>query len=136
MNTRLRRAGGEYILAGRRRRYVVRPGEPLPDGEPGELPDPEHTDVAALFYTSGTTGRPKGAMTTHENFLTNIENVIRCRELPRVPDQATLISVPLFHVTGCNSQFLTQLALGGTSVVMPRFDPAAFLERSPSTGSR
>ena len=40
-------------------------------------------------------------------------------------------NVPLFHVTGCNSQFLTQLALGGTSVVMPRFDPASFLRAIP-----
>ena len=131
MNTRLAEVEAQFILLDAGARYVVRPGEPLPDGEPGELPDPEYTDVAALFYTSGTTGRPKGAMTTHENFLTNIENVIRCRGLPRVPDQATLISVPLFHVTGCNSQFLTQLALGGTSVVLPRFDPASFLRAIP-----
>ena len=99
-----------------------------PTASRGSCPTRSTRDVAALFYTSGTTGRPKGAMITHENFLTNVENVIRCRELARDPDQATLISVPLFHVTGCCSQFLTQLALGGTSVVMPRFDAAAFLE--------
>ena len=131
MNTRLAPVESQFILLDAGAAYVVRPGEPLPDGKPGEIPDRQHTDVAALFYTSGTTGRPKGAMTTHENFLTNVENVIRCRELPPDPDQATLISVPLFHVTGCNSQFLTQLALGGTSVVMPRFDPAAFLRAIP-----
>lgn len=131
MNTRLTRAETEFIQLDAGAAYAVRPGEPLPDGEPGDLPDREHTDVAALFYTSGTTGRPKGAMNTHENLLTNVENVIRCRELPRDPDQATLISVPLFHVTGCNSQFLTQLALGGTSVVMPRFDAGDFLRAVP-----
>ena len=131
MNTRLAEAETEFILEDAGAAYVVRPGEPLPDGEPVELPDPEHGDVAALFYTSGTTGRPKGAMTTHENFLTTVENVIRCRELPREPDQATLISVPLFHVTGCNSQMMTQAALGGTSVIMPRFEPASFLEAIP-----
>jgi acyl-CoA synthetase (AMP-forming)/AMP-acid ligase II len=136
MNTRLAEAEAEFILADCGAAYVVRPGEPLPDGEPGELPDPAHTDVAALFYTSGTTGRPKGAMTTHENFLTTIETVIRCRELSRDPGvrHATLISVPLFHVTGCNSQFLTQIALGGTSVVMPRFDAASFLAAIPRYG--
>src|SRR4051812_35351560 len=136
MNTRLAQAEAEFILADCAAKYVVRPGEPLPDGEPGELPDPAHTDVAALFYTSGTTGRPKGAMTTHENFLTTIETVIRCRELSRAPGvrHATLISVPLFHVTGCNSQFLTQIALGGTSVIMPRFDPASFLAAIPEYG--
>ncbi|HEY0401488.1 MAG TPA: AMP-binding protein [Blastococcus sp.] len=131
MNTRLAEAETEFILEDAGAAYVVRPGEPLPDGEPVELPDPEHGDVAALFYTSGTTGRPKGAMTTHENFLTTVESVIRCRELPREPDQATLISVPLFHVTGCNSQMMTQAALGGTSVIMPRFEPASFLKAIP-----
>jgi long-chain acyl-CoA synthetase len=136
MNTRLAEAEAAFILADCGAAYVVRPGEPLPDGEPGELPDPAHTDVAALFYTSGTTGRPKGAMTTHENFLTTIETVIRCRGLSRDPGvrHATLISVPLFHVTGCNSQFLTQIALGGTSVLMPRFDAASFLAAIPRYG--
>ncbi|WP_346619297.1 AMP-binding protein [Blastococcus montanus] len=136
MNTRLAPAEAEFILADCGAAHVVRPGEPLPDGEPGEVPDPAHTDVAALFYTSGTTGRPKGAMTTHENFLSNIESVVRCRELSRDPEasHATLVSVPLFHVTGCNSQFLTQIALGGTSVLMPRFDATAFLAAIPEHG--
>ncbi|NEK87676.1 long-chain fatty acid--CoA ligase [Blastococcus saxobsidens] len=129
LNTRLAPAETQFILDDCGAAHVVRPGEPLPDGEPGELPEPAHTDVAALFYTSGTTGRPKGAMTTHENFLSTIETVIRCRGLSREPGvrHATLISVPLFHVTGCNSQFITQIALGGTSVLMPRFEPGAFL---------
>src|SRR3954451_19187202 len=134
MNTRLAEAEAEFVLADCAAAYVVRPGEPLPDGEPGELPDPAHTDVAALFYTSGTTGRPKGAMVTHENFLSSLEGAIRCRELPREPGQSTLISVPLFHVTGCCSQFMTQMSLGGTAVIMPRFTPAAFLAAIPQFG--
>src|SRR3954454_7645765 len=134
MNTRLAEAEAEFILADCGAAYVVRPGEALPDGEPGELPDPAHTDVAALFYTSGTTGRPKGAMVTHENFLSSLEGAIRCRELPREPGQSTLISVPLFHVTGCCSQFMTQMSLGGTAVIMPRFTPAAFLAAIPRFG--
>src|SRR3954449_10146471 len=134
MNTRLAQAEAEFILADCAAKYVVRPGEPMPDGEPGELPDPAHTDVAALFYTSGTTGRPKGAMVTHENFLSSLEGAIRCRELPREPGQSTLISVPLFHVTGCCSQFMTQMSLGGTAVIMPRFAPAAFLAAIPQYG--
>ncbi|RBY88117.1 long-chain fatty acid--CoA ligase [Blastococcus sp. TBT05-19] len=127
MNTRLSEPEADYVLGDCGAAYVARPGEPLPDGEPVELPSPQRSDVAALFYTSGTTGRPKGAMVTHDNFVTTVESVIRCRELPRHPDQATLISVPLFHVTGCCSQFMTQVAVGGTSVIMPRFEPAAFL---------
>ncbi|HEV7727330.1 MAG TPA: AMP-binding protein [Modestobacter sp.] len=133
LNTRLGEAEADVVLTDCGAAVVVRPGEPLPDGEPGELPDPAHGDVAALFYTSGTTGRPKGAMVTHENFLTTIESVIRCRELSRDPEvsHATLVSVPLFHVTGCCSQMMTQVALGGTSVVMTQFRAAAFLAAIP-----
>ncbi|HEY4605827.1 MAG TPA: AMP-binding protein [Blastococcus sp.] len=127
LNVRLSEPEVEFILGDCAAAHVVRPGSPLPDGAPVEPADATHGDVAALFYTSGTTGRPKGAMVTHENFLTSVENVIRCRGLRRDPEQATLISVPLFHVTGCCSQFMTQVALGGTSVIMPRFEPAAFL---------
>jgi long-chain acyl-CoA synthetase len=136
LNTRLAEAEVEFILGDCGAAHVVRPGEPLPDGEPGEIADAGHGDVAALFYTSGTTGRPKGAMLTHENFLTTIESVIRCRELSRDPEvsNATLISVPLFHVTGCCSQMMTQIALGGLSVVMPQFKPAPFLAAIPAYG--
>jgi acyl-CoA synthetase (AMP-forming)/AMP-acid ligase II len=127
LNTRLAEAEVEFILADSGAEQVVTAD--LPDGDPVDLPDPGHQDLAALFYTSGTTGRPKGAMTTHENFLTTAESVIRCRELPRDAAEPlkTLISVPLFHVTGCNSQMVTMARIGGTSVVMPRFEPAAFL---------
>src|SRR4051794_1028054 len=127
LNTRLAEAEGEFILADSGADQVIT--AELPDGDPVDLPDPEHQALAALFYTSGTTGRPKGAMTTHENFLTTAESVIRCRELPRdaAAPLKTLISVPLFHVTGCNSQMVTQARIGGTSVIMPRFEPAAFL---------
>ena len=136
LNTRLAPAEAEFILADCGAGYVVRPGEPLPDGDPGEAADRAHSDVAALFYTSGTTGRPKGAMVTQENFLTTIESVIRCRELSRDPGvpNATLISVPLFHVTGCCSQMMTQVALGGLSVVMSQFRPAPFLAAIPAYG--
>src|SRR5689334_16137783 len=65
-------------------------------------------------------------MTTHENFLSNIETCLRCLSLPREP-RTTLISVPLFHVTGCNSQLLVVTAVSGTSVIMPAFEVQAFL---------
>jgi long-chain acyl-CoA synthetase len=131
MNTRLAEPEVEYILGDSGAAYVVLPGQPLPDGEPGEVPAREHQDVAALFYTSGTTGRPKGAMVTHENFLSTVESVVRCRTMERGPDHTSLISVPLFHVTGCCSQFMTQVALGGVSVIMPQFDAASFLAAIP-----
>jgi len=136
LNTRLSQAEVDVVLDDCGASHVVRPGEPLPDGEPGEPADRAHSDVAALFYTSGTTGRPKGAMVTHEAFLSTIESVVRCRELSRDPEvrHATLISVPLFHVTGCCSQMMTQIALGGLSVLMPQFKPAPFLAAIPAYG--
>ncbi|MEU3830586.1 AMP-binding protein [Streptomyces sp. NPDC029080] len=97
---------------------------PLPDGEPYVTTDVVAADVAALFYTSGTTGRAKGVPITHEAFVTNAENLIRCLGIPRDAgsELRTLISVPLFHVTGCNAQFVVAACLGGTSVIMPGLD--------------
>jgi long-chain acyl-CoA synthetase len=134
LNTRLSEAEVQVILDDCTPAHVVEPGVPLPAGAPIEAHDAAPSDVAALFYTSGTTGRPKGAMTTHENFLTAAENSRRVLGLPREGGQTSLISVPLFHVTGCNSQLLGQTARGSTVVVMPRFSPAAMLEAIPTFG--
>jgi acyl-CoA synthetase (AMP-forming)/AMP-acid ligase II len=102
---------------------------PLPDGDPPPSIDfGGRDDTAAMFYTSGTTGAPKGVPTTHGAFLSNAETMIRCLGIPRDlgVHLRTLISVPLFHVTGCNSQLLTAAYVGGTSVIMPALDlPAA-----------
>jgi len=126
VNTRFAEPEVRYVVEDSGAAYVVEPGAPLPDGEPLALTDQAHTDLAGIFYTSGTTGFPKGAMTTHENFLSNIETCLRCLGLPREP-RSTLISVPLFHVTGCNSQLLVVTAVGGKSVIMPAFEVQAFL---------
>src|SRR5215213_191681 len=126
VNTRFAEPEVRYVVEDSGAAYVVEPGAALPDGEPVEVTDQGHTDLAGIFYTSGTTGFPKGAMTTHENFLSNIETCLRCLGLPREP-RTTLVSVPLFHVTGCNSQLLVVTAVGGTSVIMPAFEVRAFL---------
>jgi len=97
---------------------------PLPTGEPFVDQSITRTDDAAMFFTSGTTGRAKGVPTTHEAFLTNAENMIRAADADRGLGEIyrTLISVPLFHVTGCNSQLLTALYVGGCAVIMPALD--------------
>ncbi|MGC1151440.1 class I adenylate-forming enzyme family protein, partial [Mycobacterium sp.] len=99
----------------------------VPDAGPYVADDLTGDDIAALFYTSGTTGRPKGVPTTHEAFLTNAENIVRCLDIPRDigAELRTLICVPLFHVTGCNSQLIAATYLGGTSVIMPALDLSA-----------
>lgn len=129
VNIRFAQPEIDYVLSDSGATIVLRPGEPLPDGEPHAVDDLALDDLAAIFYTSGTTGFPKGAMTTHENFLSNVETALRVIELDRRDGtmMRNLVSVPLFHVTGCNSQLLVQLAIGGATVVLPTFEVQTFL---------
>src|SRR4051812_31759076 len=127
VNTRFAEPEVDYVVDDSGATVVLGPGDALPDGAPYADDGLGHDDLGAIFYTSGTTGFPKGAMTTHENFLTNIENVIRVRGLrDRAEPIRKLVSVPLFHVTGCNSQMLPTLSEGGCTVVMPNFEVARF----------
>ena len=128
INTRLAESEVDYILGDCTPKVVLAPGTPLPDAAPYVVDDLTRTELAGIFYTSGTTGFPKGAMTTHENFCTNAENSLRVRTIPRHdPSLRNLISVPLFHVTGCHSQLLPTLQNGGTQVIMPTFNVDRFL---------
>jgi long-chain acyl-CoA synthetase len=128
VNTRLADPEVAYVLEDSGARMVLGPGHPLPDGAPYADEALTQDHLGAIFYTSGTTGFPKGAMTTHGNFLTNIENVIRVRGLrDGLAPMRNLVSVPLFHVTGCNSQLLPTLADRGATIVMPEFDVHRFL---------
>src|ERR1700741_2456665 len=121
VNTRSAQPEVEFVRSDSGARMDLAPDTPLPDGDPPVTHGLSHTDTAALFYTSGTTGHPKGVPTTHEAFLTNTENMLRCLgESADLGDQLrTLISVPLFHVTGCNSQLLIAARVGGAAVIMP-----------------
>jgi long-chain acyl-CoA synthetase len=115
INTRFTDDEVAYLLDDSGAKFSFEPGLALPHGEPTAVDDLAPDDLAAIFYTSGTTGSPKGAMTSHANFTTNCENALRCREVDRAegPNLSTLVSVPLFHVTGCNSQLLPLLEWGG-----------------------
>jgi len=121
VNTRSVQPEVEFVLGDSGAHVDLAADTPLPDGRPYVTEQLGRTDIAALFYTSGTTGHPKGVPTTHEAFLTNTENSVRCLGLPRDLGEGmrTLISVPLFHVTGCNSQLLAATRVGGASVIMP-----------------
>ena len=66
-------------------------------------------------------------MTTHANFLSNTETCRRVVGLPSDGSIRNLVSVPLFHVTGCNSQLLPTMEAGDTLVIMPAFEVQAFL---------
>jgi acyl-CoA synthetase (AMP-forming)/AMP-acid ligase II len=126
VNMRFSDAEAAYVIEDSGSEFVFTFGRTLPKGAPFALEGLRPSDVSAIFYTSGTTGFPKGAMTTHENFLANMEN---CRRVGFMPDGAprTLVSVPLFHVTGCNSQLLPACEAGGTTVIMPSFQVHEFL---------
>ena len=115
VNTRFTDDEVAYVVEDSGAAYTFDPGAALPDAAPVEPQDLGPDDLAAIFYTSGTTGFPKGAMTSHGNFLTNSESALRCNPIDRSegPDMSTLVSVPLFHVTGCNSQLIPLLEVGG-----------------------
>ena len=127
VNTRFSEAEVVHVVTDSGSKVIIMPGQSLPDGAPFVVDDLKPQDLAAIFYTSGTTGFPKGATTTHEAFLSNIETCRRISDLPFDGSGRTLISVPLFHVTGCNSQLLPTCEGGGTAVIMPVFDVKLFL---------
>ncbi|MBL8554189.1 MAG: acyl--CoA ligase [Phenylobacterium sp.] len=105
------------------------PDQPIPPVEIG----PE--DDATIFYTSGTTGKPKGALATQRSVNTNIFTAaaagarvfLRKGEAPPAPDphapqRSALISVPFFHVTGCFAVLNPTLFSGGKLVMMFKWD--------------
>ncbi len=115
VNTRFTEDEVSYVVQDSGARFTFSPDEALPDGPASAAEDLGPDELAAIFYTSGTTGFPKGAMTSHANFTTNSENAFRCLFTDRSegPGISTLVSVPLFHVTGCNSQLIPVLEIGG-----------------------
>ena len=82
VNTRFSESEVDYVVTDSGATVVLLPDAPLPDGEPYVTTDADHETLAGLFYTSGTTGFPKGAMTTHENFLSNSETCLRVTRTP------------------------------------------------------
>jgi long-chain acyl-CoA synthetase len=105
-----------------------------------ELPpvDIEPEDLATIFYTSGTTGRPKGALGTHRNICGNLLSLgfaarraqVRAGKepAPTAGQNVYLLSVPFFHATGCHSILVANLAAGGKLVLMHKWDAERALE--------
>ena len=91
--------------------------------EPGRRDE----DDAVILYTSGTTGRPKGAELTHAGLVRNAELTARTL-LKNSTDDVMMGCLPLFHVFGLTCGLNASVAAAGTLTLLPRFDPAKALE--------
>jgi len=101
------------------------------------LPNPtESSDItlAALPYSSGTTGLPKGVMLSHHNLVANVYQLIAPHGADLRVDDVMLCFLPLYHIYGLNVALNPMLMLGGTLVLMPRFNVAQLLGLLVSEG--
>ena len=89
-------------------------------------------DVAAILYTSGTTGRPKGAMLTHLNIVHSAMHYELAMGLTET--DRSMVCVPLSHVTGLIAQLATMLRCAGTLLLLPAFKAADFLALAAREG--
>ncbi len=96
-------------------------GRPVPP-----LPDPEK--LAALLYTSGTSGRPRAAMLTHRALLANIDQVAQVEPPMIHGDDVVLAVLPLFHVYGLNAVLGVAIHHRAKLVLVERFDPQGTLD--------
>lgn len=108
----------DLLEVGPRYEELIAAAPTVPIDEP-VAPD----DICIIMYTSGTTGRPKGAMLTHANLTWNAVNVLVDQDL--TADERALVSAPLFHTAGLNMLTLPVLLKGGTCVLVEAFDPSA-----------
>jgi long-chain acyl-CoA synthetase len=90
------------------------------------------TDTAVILYTSGTTGRPKGAELTHTNLLRNLEVTVNLFDM--APDDVVFGGLPLFHSFGQTCGMNAAIASGATLSLMRRFEPAAALSQLECDG--
>jgi acyl-CoA synthetase (AMP-forming)/AMP-acid ligase II len=98
------------------------------------LPEPVEADrsrqVAALVYTSGTTGNPKGVMLTHRNVLFSA----RVAGAQREPTDKVYCILPISHIVGYSAILIASLMVGATVQLVPRYDPAALASAIASDG--
>ena len=89
----------------------------------------EETDLAAILYTSGTTGRSKGAMITHGNLASNSAALVEAWRFTK--DDALLHALPIFHTHGLFTATNTLLRAGGSMIFLPKFDAGEVISLLP-----
>ena len=115
-------------------RFLVAVGKPgIPEAVPltGILARPrtdfripelnQKADTAAILYTSGTTGSPKGAMLTHRNLLFNVNSILQILNVDK--NDTFLTVLPMFHAFGATAGTITPLAAGASVAAVPKFVP-------------
>ena len=109
---------------------IVRPGDfeqVLAGATPArEIADRVGSDTAVILYTSGTTGRPKGAELTHANLRRNVEVMTGIFSIG--PEDVVLGALPLFHAFGQTCALNAAIAAGGCLSLIARFDAGTALE--------
>jgi long-chain acyl-CoA synthetase len=128
--------GGTVALRHARELFGGEPSTSLPD-----IVEIDEDDPAVIFYTSGTTGRPKGAVSSHRGMIANLQDTFYLAVASALLDagsggggsvlggqdggqSASLLTSPLFHVSGCHSNLVVSFAAGMRLVIPPgRFDP-------------
>ncbi len=124
-------SGAALLVAGAERAPLagvpVCDGPPDGDGAPPVEPDRDPTAPAFLAYTSGTTGRPRGAILTAAALRANQEQCLALDPPPVREDDRVLLVLPLFHVYGLNAGFGLVAASGACAVLQRSFDPRGSL---------
>ncbi len=132
----------DFPVAAKAEHVTLHTFDELTGAPSATFPDPaiDEDDAAVIFYTSGTTGKPKGAISTHRSMIANLQNTmfITVAGAMSNPDggsvlggggpTVSLLTSPLFHVSGCHSGLVVGL-LAGIKIVIPtgRFEPAEAL---------
>jgi long-chain acyl-CoA synthetase len=93
---------------------------PQPDINPAE-------DLACILYTSGTTGKPKGAMLTHKNLLSDTRGVLEAMKIEPGKDRL-LVVLPMFHAFAATVGMLTPLLYGCSFIPVPKFEPQLVMD--------